>query len=315
MSDCFTMMKGYNLLSSMDEDSLLTKIEASLECPICFTIPRETPVPCCEAGHIVCKTCRLKIEKCPICRREFGDNTSTLASTQIALMDHKCKYAVFGCKVRLNLDKIVEHEKKCSDRTVMCPYDVCRKEVHMKMFHQHAISQSCSLNLAYGTSRGIGSYLYPLSSDYLKEWDGTSTNTKDEFDLSTNRVFQFASFEVHDKVFFLSASYFADKKTFFFYVMLPKELKDPTLKHYSIRLIIRSRDTPERKLMFEGPVLSIEDIPEVSNPRAFYTFWAVHYETMRPFFEIKENDDHIWEVKLPVNVEVIKENSRKSSHH
>ena len=185
----------------------------------------------------------------------------------------------------------------------------------MKMFHQHAISQSCSLNLAYGTSRGIGSYLYPLSSDYLKEWDGTSTNTRDEFDLSTNRVFQFASFEVHDKVFFLSASYFADKKTFFFYVMLPKELKDPTLKHYSIRLIIRSRDTPERKLMFEGPVLSIEDIPEVSNPRAFYTFWAVHYETMRPFFEIKENDDHIWEVKLPVNVEVIKENSRKSSHH
>ena len=321
MSDCFTMMKGYNLLTSMEEDDLLTKIERSLECPICMTIPRDTPIPACVAGHIVCKPCKMKIDKCPICRREFGENTSTLASSQIALMEHKCKYSVFGCKARMSLEKIVEHEKTCSDRTVTCPYDVCRKEVHMKMFHQHAISQACSLNLAYGTSRRMGSYLYPLSSDYLKDWDGSSTLTQDEFDLTENKVYQFASFEVHDKVFFLSASYLAAKKTFFFYVMLPKELKDPTLKHYSVKLSIRSKDSI-RKLLFEGPVLSIEDIPDVSDPRAFHNFWAVHYEAIRPFFEIKdknhddeEKGDQVWVVKLPVNVEVIKESSRKNSNH
>ena len=309
------MMKGHNnILTSIEKDNLLTKIEASLECPICFTIPRDTPVPCCEAGHIVCKPCRLKIEKCPICRRDFGNNTSTLASSQIALMDHRCKYSVFGCKVRQSLEKIVEHEKTCPDRTVICPYHVCRKEVHMKKFHAHATSQLCCLNLPYGSrlQGRVGSYLYPLSSDYLKEWDGN----KDEFDLTENKVYQFASFEVHEKVFFLSASYLAARKTFFFYVMLPKELKDPILKQYSAKFSIQSKDST-RKLMFEGPVLSIEDIPDVSNPRAFSTFWAVHYETVRAFFEIKNknDDDKVWDVKLPINVEVVKESSRKCRPH
>ena len=73
--------------------------------------------------------------------------------------------------------------------------------------------------------------------------------------------------------------------------------------------------------MFEGPVLSIEDIPDVSNPRAFSTFWALHYETVRTFFEIKDknekknDDDKVWEVKLPINVEVVKESSRKCRPH
>ena len=98
-------------------------------------------------------------------------------------------------------------------------------------------------------------------------------------------------------------------------------IKDPTLKHYSVKLSIRSKDSI-RKLLFEGPVLSIEDIPDVSDPRAFHNFWAVHYEAIRPFFEIKdknhdddEKGDQVWVVKLPVNVEVIKESSRKNSNH
>ena len=32
-----------------------------LECPVCFSIPRELPIPSCSAGHIVCKSCRVEV--------------------------------------------------------------------------------------------------------------------------------------------------------------------------------------------------------------------------------------------------------------
>ena len=36
-------------------ESTLTKLEESLECPVCYKIPRNVPISCCEAGHIVCQ--------------------------------------------------------------------------------------------------------------------------------------------------------------------------------------------------------------------------------------------------------------------
>ena len=29
-----------------------------LECPVCFEMPHQLPIPACPKGHIVCKTCR-----------------------------------------------------------------------------------------------------------------------------------------------------------------------------------------------------------------------------------------------------------------
>ena len=42
-----------------------------LECPICFNIPREGPIYQCENGHIVCKSCFPKCEKCPQCNMKM----------------------------------------------------------------------------------------------------------------------------------------------------------------------------------------------------------------------------------------------------
>ena len=36
-------------------------IQEDLECPVCFSIPRELPIPSCSAGHIVCQTCRVEV--------------------------------------------------------------------------------------------------------------------------------------------------------------------------------------------------------------------------------------------------------------
>lgn len=49
----------------MDESGKLT------DCPVCFEImkPENTAVPNC--GHVICKSCKSKLDKCPTCRKDF----------------------------------------------------------------------------------------------------------------------------------------------------------------------------------------------------------------------------------------------------
>ena len=53
------------------------------ECPVCLQVPLTFPVPQCENGHIVCRTCRKKISHCPICRTIIGRSVSLLAEKVI----------------------------------------------------------------------------------------------------------------------------------------------------------------------------------------------------------------------------------------
>ena len=40
------------------------KFEAKLvECPVCLTLPRKGPVPCCANGHLVCSPCLGKLRE------------------------------------------------------------------------------------------------------------------------------------------------------------------------------------------------------------------------------------------------------------
>ena len=60
-----------------------------MECPVCLTIPRSLPIPCCPAGHILCRSCRARVLHCPTCRRQLEDNTSSLAATLIERVRHR----------------------------------------------------------------------------------------------------------------------------------------------------------------------------------------------------------------------------------
>ena len=51
--------------------SIVSDFEKDLECPVCLSIPREMPIPACPAGHIVCRTCKTKVQECPTCKREY----------------------------------------------------------------------------------------------------------------------------------------------------------------------------------------------------------------------------------------------------
>lgn len=90
-----------------------------LECPVCLLIPREGPVGACSAGHLVCKTCRVKVETCPTCRSPMPkDGTNTIFNKMIEEIAHPCKYSNFGCEVKARLVELVEHESKCPERTI-----------------------------------------------------------------------------------------------------------------------------------------------------------------------------------------------------
>lgn len=53
-------------------------IVAALECPVCFdTIP--PPVYQCQNGHLVCSRCRVRSERCAICREKYTPGRSLLA--------------------------------------------------------------------------------------------------------------------------------------------------------------------------------------------------------------------------------------------
>ncbi len=46
----------------------LRELQESVECPVCFSIPRCPPVPCCQNGHVICAKCKEKVDVCPTCR-------------------------------------------------------------------------------------------------------------------------------------------------------------------------------------------------------------------------------------------------------
>jgi len=100
------------------------KMRKLVECPVCLTLPREGPVPCCANGHLVCNPClgKLRAENkldCPTCREPFGEGKSLLAFAVAEEVRHECRHQ--GCTKTTQYDKIVQHEKECKWRLVICP--------------------------------------------------------------------------------------------------------------------------------------------------------------------------------------------------
>ena len=109
-------------------------VEATLECPVCLSLPRDLPVPCCPSGHIVCRSCRSAVKRCPICRQKMPANlTNSVVGSLIEQVEHKCKFSDQGCKVKMMLKDLVTHEKQCPERTFNCPFNGCAKLVKLKI--------------------------------------------------------------------------------------------------------------------------------------------------------------------------------------
>ena len=129
-------------ISNYTEDRL-TDIEAALQCPVCYIIPRNLPISSCSSGHIICQSCRPRVTSCPTCRQSLpAGSTNSVVSSLIELVNHECKFRIQGCGARMLLRDLELPELKCPERTIKCPYHECEQIVKFKYFRFHAIEHS-----------------------------------------------------------------------------------------------------------------------------------------------------------------------------
>ena len=300
-SDTSSLAGG--VISNVLEESL-SNLEENLECPVCIKIPRDLPIPCCEAGHIVCQNCRGRVTRCPICRGRLEANTSSLADSLVRIVNHRCKFSFHGCDVKMKLDDILIHEKTCSfkadykckfnaygcnvemelnkidvhaktcpERTAICPFSSCKREIQIKKYNEHSIEKGCAIKGKSGKEDGM------LFVDY--DWICKEN-------LHENQEWQFSQLQVQDVSFYCEMSYLATVRSFIFRVFVPDGVE--TASKYTARITVAPDS--RRNLKHKVPVLSIEDIPNMEGNKC----WIVHYDLMRPFFDTSTSIEILVEI-------------------
>ena len=109
----------------------MAELKGMVECPVCFLVPKQGgPVPVCNNGHFVCRTCQDRITqqavvdgvgeaKCPSCMVTLGSATSLLASRVIEKVKHDCEHE--GCEEMTPFADLKKHQLVCFFRKVLCP--------------------------------------------------------------------------------------------------------------------------------------------------------------------------------------------------
>ena len=281
--------------SNPDSDVIpVTKLSSFIECPVCYNVPRDLPIPQCPAGHIVCKSCRASVADCPTCRRRLSyDCTSSLAAKMIELVPHKCKFSAYGCEEKDYLVPLKNHEEKCPERTVKCPSAKCKAEVQLKKFQVHVQENECWIKLDGST------FTHTISSGFM-EWDGVSKNRGIEFDLDKART----SWIYNDNgIFFISKKYFPGSRIYVFAIMMAKS---PEIVEQYFATITIYNDSFETSC--KCPIIPIEQFPLEDGLIDHEGSWSVHYSLLKKFFYFEdkgENNNHDWAVKYNWKVQII----------
>ena len=287
-----------------------------LECPVCFEIPRELPIPACPKGHIVCKTCRENVQTCPTCRADFSPGgVNTLAGTLIHKVAHKCKFSKYGCDVLMKSEDLIQqHEKTCPERTVRCPYTVCKEYVQIKRCGEHFKlhnpfpQKNNPFFITNLVNFGHG------CRSYLKNWDGKSANRGDEFDLKKKDYWKFEYYNQEGQTFFVKTKYFATHRCFFVIVMMA-DLPEVAAQ-YMVNCKIGNEDG-SLELANKCPVVSIEEMPPSTPDIEIFNdarCWKIPYYTMKNLFRFSDCREHeelsqwgfSWQVSYKTAVEVFK---------
>merc|ERR1719233_839365 len=151
-------------------ENLVKKLRDKVECPVCYVIPRDAPVPVCPNGHVVCVRCVR--EKCPTCRVEMEHGTSTLAVTVIENIEHQCDHE--GCDLTFSTSDLPTHMKRCGHRIVKCPGLVCSARMPLSSLLNHAIN-CCVGGAEIRPFRMDMHFIYKMKED-IKDLKGSKHN-------------------------------------------------------------------------------------------------------------------------------------------
>ena len=111
--------------------------EDELTCCICYDVITIPIYECTSARHLLCSSCKSKIEQCPICKISEPKRNiwlEELLKTHMVPCPSKCSKLLLP-------NGVDEHSKICQNKKVKCP--LCDKKVTNKSFPKH-IMQSCS---------------------------------------------------------------------------------------------------------------------------------------------------------------------------
>ena len=152
---------------------LISELKCTMECPVCLTIPREGPVPCCPRGHLICTVCLDKMEeagnrKCPKCRDPMGKGKSLLGKVLIENMEHECKME--SCKDMVPFGETEQHNKVCKYRLIICPGNSvrCLAMVSFAEVEKHA--DNCPGIIRIKKDSGIGNHKKIIRLRFNEAW-------------------------------------------------------------------------------------------------------------------------------------------------
>lgn len=127
------------------------ELASLFECPVCFDYALP-PITQCQSGHIVCSTCKPKLQFCPTCRGALG-NIRNLAMEKVASsVLFPCKYATIGCVAVLHHTEKTDHEETCDFRPYSCPCPgaSCKWQGALEYVMSHLTEQHKSITTLQG---------------------------------------------------------------------------------------------------------------------------------------------------------------------
>ncbi|XP_055501707.1 E3 ubiquitin-protein ligase SIAH1-like [Leucoraja erinacea] len=128
------------------------ELTSLFECPVCFdyVLP---PILQCQAGHLVCNTCRQKLTCCPTCRGSLTPSIRNLAMEKVAsAVLFPCKYASTGCLLTLHHTEKPDHEDACEYRPYSCPCPgaSCKWQGSLEQVMSHLVHVHKSITTLHG---------------------------------------------------------------------------------------------------------------------------------------------------------------------
>ena len=106
----------------------LLKLIPELQCHNCKNVPGPTQkdrYSCTNAAHTLCEYHKTK---CP-CGSKVGKSPSPVISKLLQNLPWMCKNYKMGCReIKMNVEDLDHHQRKCIYRKVFCPQIVCYKE-------------------------------------------------------------------------------------------------------------------------------------------------------------------------------------------
>ena len=210
------------------------------------------------------------------------DGTNTIVNKMIERVPHPCKY---GCHVKKYLKEIVEHEARCPERTIKCPYLKCMDQVKVCDYNTHAMAaeNTCNIYRDKLTRTIITPFL-------IKTGSGESLQSV----LSSSWNWAMMAFEDRGKIFYLHRHYFSTEQTFAFYVTAAAA----DSAKYLAEMTLKNKNDVRKSLSIAQNVIPMDSAPTDSKAvLASTSVMFVHWRTMSGFLKWKNKTSDGIEVK------------------